>query len=123
MKKFYNSPESLRDKTLYYAQDFWNLGICIFGMLTGKYPFQTEESVLNDQLPDMNEARSNKLEEFKVSNESYQIVTKLLNKDHKQRLASVDIKMEPFYKDFDWIKLENGSMEPPIKPKLVIIIN
>ena len=91
LKKFYNSPESLRDKTLYYAQDFWNLGICIFGMLTGKYPFQTKESVLNDQLPDMNEARSNKLEEFKVSNESYQIVTKLLNKDHKQRLASVDI--------------------------------
>jgi serine/threonine protein kinase len=94
-----------------------------FGMLTGDYPFQTKESVLNDQLPDMNEVRLNKQEEFKISDESYQIVTKLLNKDHKQRLASVDIKMEPFYKDFDWIKLENGSMEPPIKPKLVIIIN
>jgi hypothetical protein len=78
--------------------------------------------VLNDQLPDMNEARSNKLDEFKISDESYQIVTKLLNKDHKQRLGSVDTKIEPFYKDFDWIKLENGTLEPPIKPKLVSLI-
>ena len=122
LKKYYNSPESFRDKTLYYAQDFWHLGICIFAMLTGDYPFQTKESVLNDQLPDMNEVRLLKLDEFKISNESYQIVTKLLNKDHKQRLASVGVKMEPFYKDFDWIKLENGTLEPPIKPKLVIII-
>ena len=119
---FYNSPESLCDEVLYYAQDFWSFGVCIFYMLTSKYPFKTRESVLNDQLPDMNEVRLLKQDEFKINDESYSIVTKLLNKDHNKRLVSVDIKMEPFYKDFDWIKLENGSMEPPIKPKLVIII-
>jgi hypothetical protein len=92
-------------------------------MLTSKYPFKTRESVLNDQLPDMNEVRLLKQDEFKINDESYSIVKKLLNKYHNQRLVSVDIKMEPFYKDFDWTKLENGTLEPPIKPKLVILIN
>ena len=91
-------------------------------MLTSKLPFSTEESIIIHPLPDMNEVRYFKEDAFKVSNEACQIVEKFLNKDHNQRLQSPnDIEMEPFYQDFEWNKLKNGLLKPPIRPKIVLI--
>jgi serine/threonine protein kinase len=118
----YSSPETISEEMMFYASDFWSLGICIFAMFTGKFPFENKESIFNDQLPDMNKIRYLKEEEYKVSDEACQFVMKLLNKDHTKRLVSVDIKMDPFYRGFDWNKLENGLLKPPIKPKLVNIL-
>ena len=113
----YSSPETISEEKIFYASDFWSLGICIFTMLTGKFPFENKESIFNGQLPYMNEIRHLKEEEYKVSDEACQFVTKILNKDHTKRLVSVDIKMDPFYRGFDWHKLENGLLKPPIKPR------
>ena len=50
----------------------------------------------------------------------------VLNKNKIERLGNnkvdnSDIKNEPFFASIHWNKLENGQLEPPIKPNLVII--
>ena len=85
-------------------------------MFTGRLPFNDINSILNDEIPN--------LQELAISNEAKQFISSLLIKDQFKRLGSLkneaNVKEDPFFNEINWRKLENGEIEPPFKPVLVI---
>ena len=77
-------------------------------MLTYEEPFSELEVLVPSHL--------------KLSKTSHEFITKLLIKDPERLLCSERIKNDSFFKDIDWIKLENGILDPPIDPKVYIIL-
>ena len=86
-------------------------------MFTRKLPFLNKQSILNDEVPG--------LQELEISSEAKELILSLLNKDLFKRLGSLKnpkkIKEEPFFREINWEKLENGEIEPPFKPIVVNI--
>ncbi len=92
--------------------DFWALGILIFKMFTGNFPFLNKKSILNDDIPN--------LEYMNISKEAKEILTRLLKRNKHERLGSKNVKKDAFFSGMNWIELEIGQIEPPFKPILVI---
>ena len=110
------APEELVRNNLYhYSIDYWHYEIMVYRMLTTVFPFETDQSILNDEMPDLNEKKKKKNE---ISQITCDFVSRLLIKDPNERLTSERIKDEVFFKDIDWNKLEAGDLEPPIKPEV-----
>ena len=87
-------------------------------MLTTVFTFKTNQSMINDEMPDLNVKKKNKNE---ISQITCDFVSKLLIKDPNERLTSERIKDETFFKDIDWKKLEAGVLEPPIHPEVFLL--
>jgi len=118
----YRSPESLNSFRLDYSLDYWSFGICVYKMLTGEHPFDKDEDVTNGNylMPDPNEKM--KVKNIEIDKNACDFVSKLLVKNLEERLIAKElIKNDPFFSEIDWIRLEKGQIEPPIKPDLVII--
>jgi serine/threonine protein kinase len=98
----------------HFSVDYWALGIVIYKCLTGQFPFLSIISLVEDEIPDLNE--------FNLSDETTQLISSLLNKNRDERLTLKQIKEHQFFKDIDWLMLKKGEVEPPIKPFVVIII-
>ena len=117
MPEEYAPPELIPtlDRRLEFSFDFWTLGISIYKMLTGNYPFLDTESIMNDDIP--------RLQELSISNEAKEFLKNLLNKNLFERLGSKqnpkNVKQDPFFNEINWEKLENGELEPPFKPVVV----
>ena len=114
----YTSPEIYTNHgRIEYSVDYWSLGIIIFKMLTGSFPFKTIEKVTNNHIDDHPKWKSLKSIELK------QLVKSLLEKDQFKRLGSLKnakkIKQDPFFATINWDKLERGQLEPPFKPIVV----
>ena len=133
----YRAPE-MSLKSYDHSVDFWSLGISAFLLLTGIFPFSShenegigltiEKSIINDPLPDLNETRKREHPQMKdISEDCCDFVKKLLNKNPDERLGSKtnfeNIKEHSFYKNINWAQLENGEIEPPIKPNVIIFKN
>ena len=129
----YCAPEMLLNSEGYnHSVDYWSLGINAFTLLTGSYPFCSHESegigltiqksIIIDDLPDINETRKTKNPHLeKISKAGCDFVNELLRKYPKERLGSRNsekIKEHSFYREINWAQLENGKIEPPIKPNV-----
>jgi len=118
-----------------HSVDYWSLGINAFSLFVGNYPFSShenegvgltiEKSIVNDPLPDLNKTRKKEHPQLKeISEAGCDFVRKLLNKNPDERLGSItnpeNIKKHDFFRKINWIQLENGKLEPPIKPNVII---
>lgn len=104
-------------KTYDQSYDYWSLGTLVFAILTAKDPFRNELELKEKQPQDIRNP-----EEFLKgsSNQAYEFVQSLLNKNPVERLGSVsnkqNIKEVEFFKEIDWSNLENiGSLCRPPK--------
>ena len=113
----YCSPEYLIYGKCEHSVDFWALGIAIYKMLTGNYPFLS----LKDIKDSGKEYPS--LYHFHISIECKDIIANLLNNDKTKRLGSQRLpnkaKNHSFFKDIDWDKLEKGELIAPFIPIVV----
>lgn len=113
----YLAPELLLNKGYTRVVDFWTLGVLLYEMLTSLPPFYDEDvsvmykKILEDPLifpSDMDSVTKD-------------LISKLLNRDPTQRLGYhgvSEIKSHQFFKDIDWIKLNNKGYIPPYKPQV-----
>lgn len=96
--------------------DYWRIGILIFKMITGNFPFFGYRSILNDEIPQLNQ--------LIFSNEAKEIISDLLIKDKTERLGSKNSKKQirkmKFFNDIDWLKLERRELISPFNPKFNI---
>lgn len=127
----YIAPEMF-ELTCDNSVDFWSLGIGVFYMLCGEYPFcandtftTSEKSIKYGQLPNVNETRTGKCSQTEeISESGCNFVKNLLKKIPNERLGSSynseNIKEHPFFSSINWTKLEDGELDAPIKPDVNI---
>lgn len=112
----YLAPELILNQGYTRSVDWWTLGTLLYEMLTGLPPFYDEDhntmykKILKNPL---------KFPSFLENTDAKDLLVELLKKDPSQRLSDpVKIKNHPFFKDIDWVKLNNKSYLPPFKPNV-----
>ena len=115
----YIAPEILQGKGYSLSCDFWSIGICMFEIFYGSYPFGDKandvidiyKEVLKKNLNFPKDSNNNKF--FVVNN----FIDKLLVKKVNDRICNVSkLKKDPFFEGFDFDKLNDFQLEPPFKP-------
>lgn len=113
----YLAPELLLNKGYTRVVDFWTLGVLLYEMLASLPPFYDEDvsimykKILEDPLIFPND----------MDSVTKDLISKLLNRDPNKRLGYKgveEIKNHLFFKDIDWIKLNNKGYIPPYKPQV-----
>lgn len=117
----YQAPEIIKRIGHSYAADYWALGVLIYELLIGDAPFTPEDD-------DPRGTYKNILQgNFKIptwiSNGAADIIAKLLTQAPEKRLGCgrngiKEIMSHPWFRGFDWTKLERRKMVPPIKPHM-----
>ena len=119
----YYSPEMVNKTGHNKSIDFWQLGILIYEMLLGYPPF-----IDNDPIKLYKKINKGKINFPKDFNKyAKNIIKQFLKVDMSKRLGCTkrgiyEIIVHPFFKDFNWEKLLNRKLKPPINPKMPKII-
>ena len=113
----YIAPEILQGKGYSLSCDFWSLGICMFEIFYGIYPFGNNANEVIDIYKEV--LKKNLV--FPSENSKYATVNSfirvLLSKKVNERLCNVSkLKQKPFFEGFEFNKLNDFQLEPPYKP-------
>ena len=114
----YIAPEILQGKGYSLSCDFWSLGICMFEIFYGKYPFGDGAGEVIDIYKEVlkkNLSFPKDSSKFEVVNN---FIEELLAKKVNERICNVSkLKKMEFFRDFDFDKLNDFQLEPPYKPE------
>ncbi|XP_031572555.1 ribosomal protein S6 kinase-related protein-like [Actinia tenebrosa] len=106
----YMAPETLRGEKYNYLVDWWALGIVMYVLLVGKYPY----AVSKDH---QSQSKVVQLAEFEfpenLSSEAVDLMTQLLQKKPKNRLHSLEsLQRHSFFKKFSFDDVLNKKTQP-----------
>nr|XP_046210669.1 protein kinase C epsilon type-like isoform X2 [Oncorhynchus gorbuscha] len=117
----YIAPEILQELEYGPSVDWWALGVLMYEMMAGQPPFEADneddlfESILHDDV----------LYPVWLSKEAVSILKAFMTKSPNKRLGCVitqgleeAIKVHPFFKEMDWVLLEQKRVKPPFKPRI-----
>ncbi|XP_051946559.1 protein kinase C epsilon type-like [Xyrauchen texanus] len=117
----YIAPEILQELEYGPSVDWWALGVLMYEMMAGQPPFEADneddlfESILHDDV----------LYPVWLSKEAVSILRAFMTKSPSKRLGCVvsqgleeAIKVHPFFKEIDWVLLEQRKVKPPFKPRI-----
>ncbi|XP_062320525.1 protein kinase C epsilon type [Osmerus eperlanus] len=117
----YIAPEILQELEYGPSVDWWALGVLMYEMMAGQPPFEADneddlfESILHDDV----------LYPVWLSKEAVSILKAFMTKSPSKRLGCVvthgqeeAIKVHPFFKEIDWVMLEQRRIKPPFKPRI-----
>ena len=111
----YIAPEILQGKGYSLSCDFWSLGICMFEIFYGIYPFGNNANEVIDIYKEVLK-KSLSFPSDKYSNVNH-FIKALLAKKINERLCNVSkLKQKSFFEGFDFNKLNDFQLEPPFKP-------
>ena len=109
----YMAPEITKGEGYSFEVDIWSIAICMYEFFCGKLPFGED---LEDPM-DIYRAVCKEELSFPnfVNDEKYMaLLHKMLKKNPTQRLWKLEqIKVDPYFKEFDWNKLISLSYPPP----------
>lgn len=111
----YLPPEILNRAGHGTAVDWWNLGMVIYEMLTGRPPWYTQ-----DRQELFNRLRGADLAFPQgLSPEAMNLIEGLLMRDPAKRLGAIDVReitYHPFFSEIDWNLLYNRQVQPLYRP-------
>ena len=115
----YIAPEILQGRGYSLSCDFWSLGICMYEIFYGKYPFgnyATEVIEIYKEI--LRNSFSFPIENKKVE-KANSFISCLLNKKVNERICNVSsLKKKPFYEGFEFDKLIEFRLKAPFKPNM-----
>ena len=113
----YIAPEILQGKGYSLSCDFWSLGICMFEIFYGIYPFGNNANEVIDIYKEvLKKNLSFPSDNSKFANVN-SFIKELLAKKVNERLCNVSkLKQKPFFEGFNFSKLNDFQLEPPFKP-------
>ncbi|KAM7385224.1 hypothetical protein PAMP_001318 [Pampus punctatissimus] len=117
----YIAPEILQELDYGPSVDWWALGVLMYEMMAGQPPFEADneddlfESILHDDV----------LYPVWLSKEAVSILKAFMTKNPNKRLGCVvaqgleeAIKLHAFFREIDWMLLEQRKIRPPFKPRI-----
>ncbi|XP_054898663.1 protein kinase C epsilon type isoform X2 [Poeciliopsis prolifica] len=117
----YIAPEILQELEYGASVDWWALGVLMYEMMAGQPPFEADneddlfESILHDDV----------LYPVWLSKEAVSILRSFMTKNPAKRLGCVltqgceeAIKAHSFFREIDWVLLEQRKVKPPFKPRI-----
>jgi serine/threonine protein kinase len=117
----YLSPEVIMNRGHNASSDHWALGVLLYEMVAGENPFY------HDGMPQMELFQCIVREKFyplpdEVSDEAFDVIDELLEKDPAQRLGSLagrgkDIMAKAFFDELDLAELRQKKFKAPFIPK------
>ena len=117
------APEILKGAGYSFSCDYWSVGVCIYYLYYGEFPFGQNSDNPNTIYKEI----INKEIEFKHNTlnkdaDLKELINQLLNKDEKLRFCSLEqIRELNFYKNIDFDKLSKKEVQAPIIPAVVKI--
>ena len=113
----YIPPEILNNEPYTKSVDWWQLGVLIYEMIMGVPPFYHKKNEMTYKNILTQEVKR----EFEMSENAFDLISKLLQKDPTRRLGhseqdADEIKSHPFFEGIDWERLLKKEIEPPVKP-------
>ncbi|TMW60788.1 hypothetical protein Poli38472_000830 [Pythium oligandrum] len=116
----YMAPERIQGKLYSYVSDLWSMGVSLFYLATGAYPFAVddgffglEEAIVNDPLPPMPNRFSAPCRDF---------IKSLLRRDPDQRLTAADALAHQFLRDYerstDFTSFPSHWQQMPLRPAI-----
>ena len=119
----YMAPEALFGKAQTIVSDYYSLGVLTFELIFGVKPYngknreEIKEKVKNKEI--VLNKRSKNIEE-KLSKESIDFISKLMQSDPNKRLGYLgginDIKKHPWLININWKELYNFKLKAPFIP-------
>jgi len=114
----YIAPEILQGKGYSLSCDFWSLGICMYEIFYGIYPFGNSA---NEVIDIYKEVLKKNLVYPKDSNKFGKVnefIKELLSKKVNERVCNVSkLKQKAFFEGFEFSKLNDFQLQPPFKPE------
>ncbi|KAM4017257.1 protein kinase C delta type-like isoform 1-T1 [Anomaloglossus baeobatrachus] len=110
----YMAPEVLQGKEYDEMVDWFSLGVIVYFMSTGKYPFyngtdidRLKRSILED----------NPIYPEDLNTDVKDLINNLLCKSPKKRRLFVKqrLRTHPMFRTIDWMALKSGELSPPIQ--------
>ena len=124
----YIAPEMLRGEEYSFSVDWWALGVLMYEMMAGRSPFELNENPSEN--PDLN-TEDHLFQVIlekpiriprSLSVKAASILKSFLQKLPDDRLGSLnglrEIQQHQYFKQIDWILLEQKLMQPPYKPQV-----
>ena len=113
----YISPEILQGRGYSLSCDFWSVGICMYEIFYGKYPFGNyANEVIEIYKEILRKDFTFPVENSKVANAN-SFIKSLLNKKVNERICNVSkLKRKAFFEGFEFDKLNDFKLKPPHKP-------
>jgi serine/threonine protein kinase len=117
----YFAPEMIEKKGYTDALDWWTLGVLAYELMVGRTPFgEGQEVLVNVKKGILHESVSfphNCLGAFE------DLVKGLCHANPASRLpvkkgGAGNVKNHDWFKDFEWAKLEDGTLDAPFRPKV-----
>ena len=113
----YIAPEILQGRGYSLSCDFWSLGICMYEIFYGKYPFGNYANEVIEIYKDvLKNDFSFPCENTKVANVN-SFIRCLLCKKVNERICNVSkLKKKAFFEGFEFDRLNDFKLKPPHKP-------
>ena len=122
---YFMAPEILKGKKYSYSCDYWSVGVLIYYLFYGDYPFGNNTSqpvdiykeIINKEI----EFRDCKKSEFYESELSLQkFISSLLDKNEDSRINNLNqVKNFEFFKNVDFDKIKRQEIKSPFIPEVV----
>ena len=114
----YIAPEILQGKGYSLSCDFWSLGICMFEIYYGYYPFGNNANEVIDIYKEVLKKNLVFPKDTKGCGNVNEFIKELLAKKVNERVCNVSkLKQKPFFQDFEFNKLNDFQLEPPCRPE------
>ena len=119
---YFMAPEILKGKEYSYSCDYWSIGILIYYLYYGEYPFgnnTNQPDTIYKEIINKNLEFSSQQVEYSEVN-LQQLLKNLLNKNEDERFCSIEkVKNLDFFKNFDFDKLRRRGIKAPLIPEVV----
>ena len=119
----YIAPEILQGKGYSLSCDFWSIGITLYEIYYGKFPFGNDAreilEIYKETLSNQLNFPKLKREYMKESSKVNKLIEVLLKKKVKDRCCDCELlKKEEIFNDFDWDKLIDFKLNAPFIPNI-----
>ncbi|KAK2849819.1 hypothetical protein Q7C36_008602 [Tachysurus vachellii] len=118
----YKSPEMIQDLEYGTSVDWWALGVIMYEMMTGCEPFHDDNREKMYKSILFAEPYYPSFLSIKVVS----VIKAFLEKNPENRLGCVKsqgkenaIKVHPFFKNINWVLLEQRKIPPPFQPQIM----